>query len=81
MFETNTIPGTIGGLMEIEPERTEPLPNPELRNKSVFVRRVGEYVIYKMYDAQGRNPVEATFPTKPMFSDEDLIEAGFMRPA
>ncbi|WP_120003333.1 hypothetical protein [Nesterenkonia muleiensis] len=60
-------------------ENKEIFANPALENKSVFVRRVGEVAIYKMYDKDGANPVEVAFPTKPMFSDVELIKAGFMK--
>lgn len=55
-------------------------PNPELRNTSVFVRRLGNYALYDMYDEEGDNPVRVKVPSKPMFSDQELVKFGFKSP-
>lgn len=54
--------------------------DPALKN-ATLVRRVAGFVIYKSYDEDGHLLGETSLPMKPMFSDEDLIEAGFLKPA
>ena len=65
---------------EARNESTEVEMDPPLKN-ATLVRRVAGYVIYKSYDEEGRLLGETALPMKPMFSDEDLIEAGFMKAA
>ena len=65
---------------EARNESTEVEMDPSLKN-ATLVRRVAGYVIYKSYDEEGRLLGETALPMKPMFSDEDLIKAGFMKAA
>lgn len=65
---------------EAHNESTEVEMDPSLKN-ATLVRRVAGYVVYKSYDEEGRLLGETALLMKPMFSDEDLIEAGFMKAA
>ena len=65
---------------EAHNESTDVEVDTSLRN-ATLVRRVADYVIYKSYDENGRLLGETALPMKPMFSNEDLIEAGFMQAA
>jgi hypothetical protein len=44
----------------------------------VTVRRFGDFVIYTRVDDNGELIGETALPMTPMFTDKDLIAAGFM---
>ena len=49
----------------------------DLRNTS-HIRQVGEVVVLTSYDEKGILIGESALPMKPMFNEEQLIEAGFL---
>jgi hypothetical protein len=55
-------------------DRLREKPSEDLRN-ATHIRQVGEAVVLTAYDSFGVLIGESSLPMKPMFSDQDLIEA------